>query len=83
MIYAYSIMNPEKRTDGIIAYYGPKNADSTDHTIAGFLICWSGRKNVTEESVKGKDLCGRFFSSRLARNLSDDVRSNGTGSRSF
>ncbi|HNP50029.1 MAG TPA: SCO family protein [Bacteroidia bacterium] len=61
MIYAYSIMNPEKEQTELLPIYGPKNADSTDHTIAGFSFVDQEGKNVTEESVKGKIYVADFF----------------------
>ena len=38
MVYAYTIMNPEKDETTVLPVYGEKNEDSTDHTVSSFSL---------------------------------------------
>lgn len=61
MIYAYTILNPEKNQTEMLPVYGPKNEDSTDHTIAAFTFIDQQGNKVTEEAVNGKVFVADFF----------------------
>lgn len=61
MIYAYTILNPEKDETELLPVYGPRNEDSTDHKIASFSFIDQEGKKVTEEDVNGKIYIADFF----------------------
>ncbi|MBL0255990.1 MAG: SCO family protein [Bacteroidetes bacterium] len=61
MVYAYTIMNPEKDETIVLPVYGEKNEDSTDHTVSSFSFIDQEGKQVTEDAVKGKIFIADFF----------------------
>lgn len=61
MVYAYTIMNPEKDETTVLPVYGEKNEDSTDHTVSSFSFIDQEGKQVTEDAVKGKIFIADFF----------------------